>query len=34
MERAEWLFLMDVKSTLLAMAGGLTRAREHLKQLS
>jgi hypothetical protein len=34
MERAEWLLLMNVKCKLLAMAGGFTRAGEHLKRLS
>jgi hypothetical protein len=32
MERAEWLLLMNVKCKLLAMAGGFTRGREHLKK--
>ena len=32
MERVEWLRLMNVKCKLLAMAGGFTRAPEHLKK--
>jgi hypothetical protein len=34
MERAEWLFWMNVERKLLAMADGFTRAREHLKKSS
>jgi hypothetical protein len=30
MERAEWLLLINIKCKLLAMAGGFTRAPEHL----
>jgi hypothetical protein len=33
MERAEWLLLVNIKCKLLAMAGGLTMAGEHLKKL-
>ena len=32
MERAQWLLLMNIRCKPLAMAGGFTRAREHLKE--